>query len=129
MSNELHLNDTNLKDPVQDLNDPLTDPTQVQEQTPPGFFSSLRNPMELIFEESLPASLYQYATGNTKKVQAEKALKFLQTYPELQGTGQYKEAERIYKKYGYLLEEGEQSFDAGELMKMGKKYPDVIEAE
>jgi hypothetical protein len=41
MSNELHLNDTNLKDPVQDLNDPLTDPTQVQEQTPPGFFSTL----------------------------------------------------------------------------------------
>jgi hypothetical protein len=129
MSNELHLNDTNLKDPVQDLNDPLTDPTQVQEQTPPGFFSSLRNPMELIFEESLPASLYQYATGNTKKVQAEKALKFLQTYPQLQGTGQYKEAERIYKKYGYLLEQGEQSFDAGELMKMAKKYPGVIGAE
>jgi hypothetical protein len=41
MSNELHLNDTNLKDPVQDLNDPLTDPTQAQEQTPPGFFSTL----------------------------------------------------------------------------------------
>jgi hypothetical protein len=28
MSNELYLNDTNLKDPVQDLNDPLADPTQ-----------------------------------------------------------------------------------------------------
>jgi hypothetical protein len=129
MSNELYLNDTNLKDPVQDLNDPLADPTQVQEQTPPGFFSTLRNPMELIFEESLPASLYQYATGNTKKVQAEKALKFLQTYPQLQGTGQYKEAERIYKKYGYLLEEGEQSFDAGEIMKMAKKYPGVVGGE
>jgi hypothetical protein len=35
--------------------------------------------MELIFEESLPASLYQYATGNTKKVQAERALKFFTT--------------------------------------------------
>ena len=38
MSNELYLNDTNLKDPIQDLNDHLADPTQVQEQTPPGFF-------------------------------------------------------------------------------------------
>ena len=57
MSNELYLNDTNLKDPVQDLNDPLADPTQVQEQTPPGFFSTLRNPMELIFEESLDKDL------------------------------------------------------------------------
>jgi hypothetical protein len=129
MSNELYLNDTNLKDPVQDLNDPLADPTQVQEQTPPGFFSTLRNPMELIFEESLPASLYQYVTGNTKKVQAEKALKFLQAYPQLQGTGQYKEAERVYKKYGYLLEEGEQSFDAGEIVKMAKKYPGVVGGE
>jgi hypothetical protein len=72
MSNELYLNDTNLKDPVQDLNDPLADPTQVQEQTPPGFFSTLRNPMELIFEESLPASLYQYVTGNTKKSKLKK---------------------------------------------------------
>jgi len=129
MSNELYLNDTNLQDPVQDLKDPIQDPTQVKEEVPPGFFSTLRNPLELIFEESLPASLYQYATGNTKKVQAEKALKFLQTNPQLQNTGQYKEAERIYKKFGYLLEEGEQSFDAGEILKMAKKYPSVIGAE
>ena len=84
MSNELYLNDTNLQDPIQDLKDPIQDPTQVKEEVPPGFFSTLRNPLELIFEESLPASLYQYATGNTKKVQAEKALKFLQTNPQLQ---------------------------------------------
>ena len=129
MSNELYLNDTNLNDPIQDLNDPLTDPSQVEEQTPPGFFQTLRNPIELIFEESLPASLYQYATGNTKKVQAERALKFLQQYPQLQNTGQYKEAERIYKKFGYLLEEGEQSFDASEILKMAKKYPSAVGAE
>ena len=129
MSNELYLNDTNLQDPIQDLKDPIQDPTQVKEEVPPGFFSTLRNPLELIFEESLPASLYQYATGNTKKVQAEKAFKFLQTNPQLQNTGQYKEAERIYKKFGYLLEEGEQSFDAGEILKMAKKYPSVVGAE
>ena len=66
MSNELFLNDTKLNDPINDLQDGIKDPTQSQEQSPPGFFSTLRNPMELLFEESLPASLYQYATGNTK---------------------------------------------------------------
>jgi hypothetical protein len=129
MSNELYLNDTQLNDPINDLQDGIVDPSKVEEQTPPGFFQTLRNPMELIFEESLPASLYQYATGNTKKVQAERALKFLQQYPQLQNTGQYKEAERIYKKFGYLLEDGEQSFDAGEILKMAKKYPSVIGGE
>jgi hypothetical protein len=129
MSNELYLNDTQLNDPINDLQDGIVDPSQVEEQTPPGFFQTLRNPMELIFEESLPASLYQYATGNTKKVQAERALKFLQRYPQLQNTGQYKEAERIYKKFGYLLEDGEQSFDASEILKMAKKYPSAVGAE
>jgi hypothetical protein len=129
MSNELYLNDTQLNDPINDLQDGIIDPSKVEEQTPPGFFQTLRNPMELIFEESLPASLYQYATGNTKKVQAERALKFLQRYPQLQNTGQYKEAERIYKKFGYLLEDGEQSFDASEILKMAKKYPSAVGAE
>ena len=129
MSNELYLNDTKLNDPINDLQDGIVDPTQSQEQSPPGFFSSLRNPMELVLEESLPASLYQFITGNTKKVQAEKALKFLQTYPQLEGTGQYNEAMRIYKKFGYLLEEGEQSFDAKEVINMAKKYPGVLGAE
>jgi hypothetical protein len=129
MSNELYLNDTQLNDPINDLQDGIVDPSKVEEQTPPGFFQTLRNPIELIFEESLPASLYQYATGNTKKVQAERALKFLQRYPQLQNTGQYKEAERIYKKFGYLLEDGEQSFDASEILKMAKKYPSAVGAE
>ena len=130
MSNELYLNDTKLNDPINDLQDGIVDPTQSQEQSPPGFFSSLRNPMELILEESLPASLYQFITGNTKKVQAEKALKFLQTYPQLEGTGQYNEAMRIYKKFGYLLEEDkEHSFDVKEVINMAKKYPSVLGAE
>jgi len=130
MSNELYLNDTQFNDPIQDLNDGINDPTQSQEQSPPGFFSTLRNPLELMFEESLPASLYQYITGNTKKVQAEKAKTFLQNNPNLQGTGQYNEALRIYKKFGYLLEEDqEQSFDAKEVLNLAKKYPGVMGAE
>jgi len=130
MSNELYLNDTQLNDPINDLQDGIQDPTQSQEQSPPGFFSSLRNPVELMLEDSLPASLYQYVTGNTKKVQAEKALKFLQTYPQLEGSGQYNEALRIYKKFGYLLEDDkEHSFDAKEILNMAKKYPSVMGAE
>lgn len=129
MSNEFRLFDTQLNDPIKDLNDPIQDNMRIQEQKPPGFFSSLRNPLELIFEESLPASLYQYATGNTKKVQAEDALRFLQMYPNLQGTGQYNEALRIYNKFGYLLEKGDQSFDSKEVVNMIKKYPGVAGAE
>ena len=116
MANDVRFDDFNLKDPIQDIQDPLQDPLQQQLQKPPGFFQTLRNPMELLFEESLPASLYQWATGNTKKKQAEDALRFLQRYPELQSTGQYKEAERIYNKFGYLIEEGEQKFDFGEVV-------------
>jgi hypothetical protein len=129
MANNFRVDDFNLKDPIQDIQDPLQDPLQQQLQKPPGFFQTLRNPMELLFEESLPASLYQWATGNTKKKQAEDALRFLQRYPELQGTGQYKEAERIYNKFGYLLEEGEQKFDFGEVVKLAKKHPGIMGAE
>ena len=67
MANGFKLDDVNLKDPVVDIRDPLRDPLQSNIQKPPGFFSSLRNPIELILEESLPASLYQFITGNTKK--------------------------------------------------------------
>jgi hypothetical protein len=38
MSNELYLNDTQLNDPINDLQDGIVDPSQVEEQTPPGFF-------------------------------------------------------------------------------------------
>ena len=75
MANGFKLDDVNLKDPVVGIRDPLVDPLQSNIQKPPGFFSSLRNPMELIFEESLPASLYQWLTGNTKKKQAADAKK------------------------------------------------------
>ena len=100
MANPLVTVDVDINDPLVDLKDGLIDPSKKPpQQEPPGFFSSLRNPVELFLEESLPASLYQWITGNTKKVQAEKALKFLQQYPYLQNSTRYKEAERIYKKF------------------------------
>ena len=129
MANGFKLDDVNLKDPVVDIRDPLRDPLQSNIQKPPGFFSSLRNPMELIFEESLPASLYQWITGNTKKRQAQDALRFLQRNPNLRGSGQYQEAERIYKKFGYLLEEGDQQFEFSEVVKLAKKHPGIMGAE
>lgn len=130
MANPLRTNELDLKDPINDIQDGLIDPAKrPEQQEPPGFFNTLRNPAELILEESIPASLYQWITGNTKKVQAEKALKFLQQYPELQNSVPYKEAERIYNKYGYLLEEGNQSFDSSEFLKMAKQYPSVFGAE
>ena len=36
---------------------------------------NIRNPIELFFEESLPASLYQYFTGNTKLNKLKKLVK------------------------------------------------------
>ena len=130
MANPLRTTELNLNDPINDLTDGLVDPSQrPQQQEPPGFFSSLRNPVELILEESIPASLYQWMTGNTKKVQAKKALQFLEQYPYLQNTPRYKEAERIYKKFGYLLEEGSQEFSGDEMVKMVKQYPSVFGAE
>lgn len=130
MANPIRTTELNLNDPINDLTDGLIDPSQrPQQQEPPGFFSSLRNPVELILEESIPASLYQWMTGNTKKVQAKKALQFLEQYPYLQNTPRYKEAERIYKKFGYLLDEGSQEFSGDEMVKMVKQYPSVFGAE
>ena len=78
MANDIRVNEFNLNDPIRDLKDPLQNPIQDNIQKPPGFFGSLRNPVELVLEESLPASLYQWITGNTKKKQAQDAFRFLQ---------------------------------------------------
>jgi hypothetical protein len=129
MANGFKLDDVNLKDPVVGIRDPLVDPLQNNLQKPPGFFSSLRNPLELIFEESLPASLYQWLTGNTKKKQAADAKRYLARFPGLRGTDNYKEAERIYNKFGYLLEDGDQNYDFGEVVKLAKKHPGIMGAE
>ena len=130
MANALRTTELELNDPIKDLNDGLQDPSQrIQEQEPPGFFSSIRNPVELFLEESIPASLYQWATGNTKKKQAQDALKFLEQHPYLQNAPRYKEAERIYKKFGYLLDEGSQEFSGDQMVKMVKQYPSVFGAE
>jgi len=69
VANDFNLEEFKLKDPVSNIDDGLKEP--VKDSTP-GFFSSLRNPLDLMLEESMPASLYQWATGNTKKNKLKK---------------------------------------------------------
>ena len=124
MANDLQLNEFRLKDPVQNLPDGLNDPVQ----SAPGFFGSIKNPLDLWLEESLPASTYQWMTGNTKKKQAKEALEFLQKYPDLKGTSAYQNAERILNRFGYLLDEGG-DFSFKEFGNLVKKHPGLVGAE
>ena len=126
MANDLNLNDPRLKDPIRQIPDGLKDP--VQDKTP-GFFQSLRNPYHLMLEESLPASLYQWITGNTKKKQAQEALEYIRNNPNLKGTPIYQEAERKLQRFGYLLDEGPMSIDMKEVGNMIKKNPKLFGAE
>ncbi len=126
MANDLNLNDPRLRDPIRQIPDGLKDP--VQDKTP-GFFQSLRNPYHLMLEESLPASLYQWITGNTKKKQAQEALEYIRNNPNLKGTPIYQEAERKLQRFGYLLDEGPMSIDFKEVGNMIKKNPKLFGAE
>jgi hypothetical protein len=124
--NDFHLEEFKLKDPIKGLSDGLKEP--VQDKTP-GFFQSLRNPIDLIREESLPASLYQWLTGNTKKKQAQEALDYIRNNPDQVGSKIYKEAERKLKRFGYLLDDGPMDIDIKEVGNMIKQNPKVFGAE
>ena len=127
MANDLQLNDPRLKDPIRQIPDGLNDP--VQDKTP-GFFQAIRNPYHLMLEESLPASLYQWITGNTKKKQAQEALEYIRNNPSLAGTPIYQEAERKLQRFGYLLDDdGPMSIDFKEVGNMIKKNPKLFGAE
>ena len=126
MANDLNVNEFKLKDPVRNIPDGLKEP--VTDATP-GFFRSLRNPYHLMLEESLPASLYQWITGNTKKKQAQEALDWIRNNPDQQGSKIYQEAERKLKRFGYLLEEGPMSIDFKEIGNMIKANPKMFGAE
>ena len=117
MANDFDLNEPKLRDPVRQIPDGLQEP--IKDKTP-GFFQSLRNPYDLMLEESLPASFYQWITGNTKKKQAQEALEYLRNNPNQQGTPLYKTAERKLQRFGYLLEDGPQTIDMKEVGNMVK---------
>ena len=126
MAHDLNVNEFKLKDPVRSIPDGLREP--VTDSTP-GFFQSLRNPRDLWLEESLPASLYQWMTGNTKKKQAQEALEYIRNNPNLKGTPIYQEAERKLQRFGYLLDEGPMHVDLKEVGNMIKKNPKLFGAE
>jgi hypothetical protein len=124
--NDFHLEEFKLKDPIKGLSDGVKDP--IQDKTP-GFFQSLRNPIDLIREESLPASLYQWLSGNTKKKQAQEALEYIQNNPDQAGSRVYKEAERKLNRFGYLLDDGPMNIDIKEVGNMIKTNPKLFGAE
>ena len=94
----------------------------------PTFLSTIRNPLDLWLEESIPASLYQWITGNTKKKKAQEALDFLRRNADQPNTPEYKTAERTHNRFGYLLEEGG-DFDFSEFTKLIKQHPGLVGAE
>jgi len=126
MANDLNVNEFKLKDPVRNIPDGLKEP--VTDATP-GFFRSLRNPYHLMLEESLPASLYQWITGNTKKKQAQEALDWIRNNPDQQGSKIYQTAERKLQRFGYLLDDGPMSIDMKEVGNMIKANPKMFGAE
>ena len=126
MAHDLNVNEFKLKDPVRSIPDGLREP--VTDSTP-GFFQSLRNPRDLWLEESLPASLYQWMTGNTKKKQAQEALDWIRNNHDQKGSKIYQEAERKLNRFGYLLEDGPLTIDFKEVKNMIKANPRLFGAE
>ena len=126
MANDFNLNEFKLKDPVRNIGDGLQEP--IKDSTP-GFFQSLKNPIDLWREESLPASLYQWISGNTKKKQAQEAYNYLRNNPDKRGGKFYQEAERIMSRFGYLLDEGPMNIDLKEVKNMMKANPKMFGAE
>ena len=126
MANDFNVNEFKLKDPVRNIGDGLQEP--IKDSTP-GFFQSLKNPIDLWREESLPASLYQWISGNTKKKQAQEAYDYLRNNPDKQGGKFYQEAERVMSRFGYLLDEGPMNIDLKEVGNMMKANPKMFGAE
>ena len=79
---------------------------------------------ELWLEESLPASLYQYFTGNTKQRQAEEAKKKLKTLDPK--SEEFQEQLRIYSnKFSYLTKDNG-TFDVKEVAKFIASNPSFL---
>tara|TARA_Y100001970_G_scaffold264070_1_gene350276 strand:- start:12682 stop:15903 length:3222 start_codon:yes stop_codon:yes gene_type:complete len=126
MANDFNINEFKLRDPVRSIPDGLKEP--IKDKTP-GFFQSLRSPYDLWLEESLPASLYQWMTGNTKKKQAQEALEYIRNNPQDKESRIYKEAERKLNRFGYLLDDGPMHVDFKEVGNMIKSNPKLFGAE
>ena len=94
---------------------------------PPGFLDTLRNPLDLWKYESLPIAALQIATGDTKKKQAQEAIKYISDNPNLEGTPDYDQAKKIERLYGYTL--SEEPFNASMIKEAFDANPGMFAGE
>ena len=81
---------------------------QTSVEQAPGFFETLRNPLDLWTWESLPVAAYQWLSGNTKQKQATESAKWLkdnQYYNNINDTEEYQYHEKVMRLYGHTLDE------------------------
>ena len=76
----------------------------------PGFldtlrFKTLEGAYDLWKYESLPAGVYQIATGNTKQEQAKEAVAWLKANPDKKETEEYQQYKKIERLFDYTLDE------------------------
>ena len=92
------------------------------------FFETLRNPADLMYNESLIRMGYNYMTGDTQEVQAKRAQEFIKDNPNAKGTPEYQDAEIKLERYGYLLDSG-QPFSLEALQEAVKTNPGQMTGE
>ena len=94
-----------------------------------GFFNTLRNPIDLMYNESVIRQGYNYLTGDTQEVQAKRAKDFIEANPSLRNTPEYKNAEAKLERYGYLLEENQIPFTFAALQEAVRTNPGQMAGE
>ena len=95
----------------------------------PGFFNTLRNPIDLMYNESVIRQGYNALTGDTQEVQAKRAKDFIEANPGLMNTPEYKNAQAKLERYGYLLEENQIPFTFGALQEAVRTNPGQMAGE
>ena len=78
----------------------------------PGFFNTLKSPLELWRYNSLPVAAYQMASGETKAKQAQESLDWLESNPSITSGKDYAYHRDMYNRYGFALSTEPFSFEA-----------------
>jgi len=104
-------------------------PVDVSAPQQKGFFETLRNPIDLMYNESVIRQGYNYLTGDTQEVQAKRAKDFIEANPGLMNTPEYKNAQAKLERYGYLLEENQIPFTFAALQEAVRTNPGQMAGE
>ena len=107
----------------------VSTPVDISAPEQKGFFDTLRNPIDLMYNESIVRQGYNYLTGDTQEVQAKRAKDFIEANPGLMNTPEYKNAEAKLERYGYLLEENKIPFTFGALQEAVRTNPGQMAGE